>query len=497
VLAAAVILSAQLLVPPVVGLANNGDFEKVMGPAGLRYSTDRPDEKYFTHIVTKFSYSPVWGTAGYLTSETVLARLARETARLFFPDRPFDLRALGALHAALLVGAIGGLVAAAGGLTAAAQACAAVLLVFVFTDVGYAAPLNSFYSQTASLLFLLLTAAVVGRALRDGGLGGWLVPVFLLCAAGFVGSKPQESLFGPPLALLALRLCPDRTTGTARWSLGLGAAVLCAFSLWYYGRTPEAAIRSVALYRTVFNELLTESPDPSADLAALGLDPGLANLAGRSAYGPESPLADPAFLAKFGREMSYGKVLRFYLRRPARLLSRLLRAAPGGVRLRPGSLGNFEKTAPGYSPNRRSGRFALWSAAREKLMPVAPAWLALLLGGNLAAAYAGWRRAGRGGRRAREAIALLALMAVIEFLVCALADSLESVHRHLFTFHAMCDLLLIADAVWLTQALAVSTGAAVVPRTLLRSRESGRARAPGISSSNSRPRSRSRRATDP
>ena len=424
--------------------------------------------KYFTHIVTKFSYSPAWDTTGYLTSETVLARLARETARLFFPDRPFDLRALGALHAALLVAAIGGLVAAAGGLTAAAQACAAVLLVFVFTDVGYAAPLNSFYSQSASLLFLLLTAAVVARALREGGLRGWLVPAFFLCAAGFVGSKPQESLFGPLLALLALRLSPERSSRAAKRALGIGAAGLCVFSLWYYGRTPETAIRSVALYRTVFNELLTESPDPAADLAALGLDPGLANLAGRSAYGPESPRADPAFLAQFGREMTYGKLLRFYLQRPARLLSRLRRAAPGGVRLRPGALGNFEKTAPGYSPNRRSGRFAFWSGAREKLMPVAPVWLALLIGGNLAAAAAGWRRAGRDGRRAREAIALLALMAVVEFLVCALADSLESVHRHLFAFHAMCDLLLIADTVWLAQA-GVRSGISHLPRRLRRS----------------------------
>ncbi len=465
-LAAAVILSAQLLVPPVVGLANNGDFEKVMGHAGLRYPTDRPE--YFTHIVTKFSYSPAWDTTGYLTSETVLARLARETARLFFPDRPFDLRALGALHAALLVAAIGGLVAAAGGLTAAAQACAAVLLVFVFTDVGYAAPLNSFYSQSASLLFLLLTAAVVARALGEGGLRGWLVSAFFLCAAGFVGSKPQESLFGPLLALLALRLSPERSSRAAKRALGIGAAGLCVFSLWYYGRTPETAIRSVALYRTVFNELLTESPDPAADLAALGLDPGFANLAGRSAYGPESPRADPAFLGQFSREMTYGKLLRFYLQRPARLLSRLRRAAPGGVRLRPGALGNFEKTAPGYSPNRRSGRFAFWSSAREKLMPVAPVWLALLIGGNLAAAAAGWRRAGRDGRRAREAIALLALMALVEFLVCALADSLESVHRHLFAFHAMCDLLLIADAVWLAQA-GVRSGISHLPRRLRRS----------------------------
>jgi hypothetical protein len=37
VVVAAAILGWQLLVPPVVGLANNGDFEKIMGVVGLRY----------------------------------------------------------------------------------------------------------------------------------------------------------------------------------------------------------------------------------------------------------------------------------------------------------------------------------------------------------------------------------------------------------------------------------------------------------------------------
>jgi hypothetical protein len=46
---------------------------------------------------------------------------------------------------------------------------------------------------------------------------------------------------------------------------------------------------------------------------------------------------------------------------------------------------------------------------------------------------------------------VLVAMAAVELAVCVLADSLESVHRHLFTFHALCDLLLAADAAWLVQ----------------------------------------------
>ena len=47
VLVAAVLLSLQLLLPPIIGLANNGDFERVMGPVGLQCRTEDPAEKYF------------------------------------------------------------------------------------------------------------------------------------------------------------------------------------------------------------------------------------------------------------------------------------------------------------------------------------------------------------------------------------------------------------------------------------------------------------------
>ncbi|HEX4441438.1 MAG TPA: hypothetical protein VH854_15285 [Thermoanaerobaculia bacterium] len=454
--ASATILAAQLLVKPIVGLANNGDFERVMAYAGLRYPSDRYEDKYFTHVVSKFAYAPVWARSGYLSSETLLARAARDVSRPLSRDALFDLRWMGALHAALVVAGIALLVAAAGSLGLPAQAASAAVLVFFFTDVGYAAPLNSFYSQAASLAFLLPAAGIAALAVARGGLSGWLLPAYVVAAAGFVGSKPQECLHGPLLALLAWRLAPASPAG--RRSAAIAAAALCAVALLFFLGIPDRSFREVALYRSVFEETLRGSLDPAADLAELGADPSLAAYAGRSAYAADAPLADPAFRRGFFERVGYGSVLRFYARHPGRLAARLARAAPGGVRLRPGALGNFERDAPGWTPNKTSERFSLWSRLRWRLAPVAAVWLPLLLAGNAIAAAAGWRAAGASGRRAREALIVLAAMAAVEFAVCTLADSLESVHRHLFTFHALCDLLLAADAAWLVH-LATRRGA--------------------------------------
>jgi hypothetical protein len=45
-------------------------------------------------------------------------------------------------------------------------------------------------------------------------------------------------------------------------------------------------------------------------------------------------------------------------------------------------------------------------------------------------------------------------MAAGEFLICTFADMLDDLARHLFSFHAMIDLILVADAVWITEAIA-------------------------------------------
>ena len=81
-------------------------------------------------------------------------------------------------------------------------------------------------------------------------------------------------------------------------------------------------------------------------------------------------------------------------------------------------------------------------------------WIALLLGGNAAAALAGHRRAGRRGRLFREGVLLLVAMASLAFAVCALAQAPPDLSRALYSYHALCDLLLVADVGWIVQALA-------------------------------------------
>ena len=226
--------------------------------------------------------------------------------------------------------------------------------------MGYAAPFNSLYSQTASLLFLLLTLAAAALAIRRGRLSGGLLVAYFACAALFVGSKPQEAIQGPLLAALAWRLSGVGWRSCWRTAAAWLALGLCAFSLWYYRATPEGPIRHVGLFHTVFMEILPHSPDPARDLAELHLDPDLITFSGKHAYLPDSPVRDPAFEKRFFDRFDYGSLVRFYLAHPVRLADRLRRGAPQAFRLRPWRLGNTTGDS-GFPPNTMVRSFCLWS----------------------------------------------------------------------------------------------------------------------------------------
>ena len=118
--------------------------------------------------------------------------------------------------------------------------------------------------------------------------------------------------------------------------------------------------------------------------------------------------------------------------------------------------GNFEKSA-GYPPKTLATRFSLWSGFRERLGAHPPLAIAALLGGNLIAAAATYRRASLRGRLFREGLLTLVLMAMLAFAVCTFAQAPPDLSRSLYAYHALCDLLIVADAGWIAEALARRT----------------------------------------
>ena len=225
---------------------------------------------------------------------------------------------------------------------------------------------------------------------------------------------------------------------------------LLAFSIWYGRHTPHT-LREATLFQFVFDDLLVYSPAPAADAAELHLDSEWLKYVGSNPFATDSPLLESQFRMSFLHRVGHRQILAFYLRHPRRFAERVVRASRQGWSLRP-TFGNFEESA-GYPPGTLATRFSLWSRARGCLGAHPLLAIAALLGGNLVAAVATWRRASRRGRLLREGVLTMVLMAGLAFGVCAFAQAPPDLSRSLYAYHALCDFLFIADAGWITGTL--------------------------------------------
>jgi len=153
-----------------------------------------------------------------------------------------------------------------------------------------------------------------------------------------------------------LRYTPDRKTRYAIYA-GVVAVSIAGFVMY---RTVPPTTKVTALYNTVFYAILPDSPDPRADLEALGLDPAYEKYSGTLAWSPGTGVADGVRVNAIQNRITSFGLMSFYFKRPERMFRRLQVLLPSALSLRPEFCGNFDRSA-GRQPGARSDAIALWS----------------------------------------------------------------------------------------------------------------------------------------
>jgi hypothetical protein len=439
------VCAVQLLLPGYIGIANNGDFGKI----DARFSCAPPDDsaRNFTYFVADYACGPqYYWKSGVVSSEILLAAVPLLAARGMHAAW-FNIRWLGALHALLFLAAYYAMLLYLRPQRRAVQAILALLALWILGDVAYIAYFNSFYSDTAAILGLLLMVALGLRLVSlqpPGRMNFWL---FAAAALLFIGSKSQHGLWGfLPAALVLAAAWPSRPLRRTGAAL---CGVLLVAQVWTFAAGPWD-YSAQALYNVIFYRIAPHSPDPRATLRTFGLDESYDRFIGTHAFLPGNPTNDPAWLAAFARRTGYGYVLRYYIRHPVRMLavlaSDLREYAP---MIRPWNLGNFRRDA-GRAPGAQTTRFASWSTLRSTLFRRWP-WH-IVIWYTLWFSVAVWLLLRGGARRVTVLLALgVGAMAIGEYFVASLADAVET-YRHLLLFHLLTDLTVLFAAGWVLSA---------------------------------------------
>ena len=428
--AAALILFWQLMLPPVAGIADNGDFGKLLGRFGLGSG------KTFVYADTRFFFADENRyRSGFCSSELLLIVPALAINRVISRDGFFDLRIMGAVHGWLFLLAV---FLFAPLVDSAAIGLAALLL---FTDFMYVGFFNSFYMDAASILFTLLAAVFYLRAMR------WRRPAdslgLAVSMALAVLSKSQYAILGPWFAVLFWTGRGFLAGGRRIVAAAASLALLASAWVSYRYLAPEG-YADKAVFTVIFSQILPAAKDPDRALSELGLDPSYRQWIGLQAYSPGVPLDQPAFYADFHRKTSLGKIARFYLRHPADAWTALGTALDEAGSFR-SPLGNFDSRS-GKPPAAKYESFQLVSGWKRRIFYRHGARLAVfaaVLTGLLPAML--WRHRRKLPDGAWWGGAALAAMALSTLIVSALADVYDQ-FRHEVVAFAMLDMVLLALA---------------------------------------------------
>ena len=418
-----------VLVSPPVGIADNGDFPKMIGRFALTAvpasANDAP-----SFIATRYVKDPNarWLSENYSTEIPLIgmALAISDWIGLGY----FDIRIIGVIHGAFYLATFGWLIIVLRALSVKAMTLVALVTIFVLGDVCYLSYCNTFYTDAAALAFLFPTvvaalAIAMDRCRRVGTL-----LVYAACACLFIFSKGQHAVPGLLLAVFPLIAGGQLRTVSIGLSLTLLASSYVSLAL-----SPRAE-RGQYLFTLIFFKLAPDAQYAPAILAELGFGPEYAKYAGLYTYQANSPMNDPVFAADFGRRASQVRIAEYYLRHPGVVL-RLLKddLHHWAKEMRSDSLGSYPRSV-GKPPPARSTAFGWWSAIRSALFKKfeyhLPLWYLWVF------VYGGWLL---GARRSSLAglWVLAAGMGAMEYLITSLADAGETA-RHLLMFHYITDL---------------------------------------------------------
>lgn len=438
---AAALVGWQLFVPPIIGLADQGDFVRLLGPFGYAPQPKGPEHKYW-YLTRKFVWDPSYREPRWeqISSEFIPASLAFLLNRTFHNPQSFDLTLFGMVHAAFFLLAFGRLLFVTRNLRRHRILWAAMLL--VLTDVGYVAYWNSLYTEPASCIWLLFLVAESIAICESGRVSTGAAVRWSVFAVLLVMAKIQNAPLGIPLAAFAVAIACRAGNWTTRSIAVMGAVGTLAAGVAMY-RTSQPAPRVTNIYDIIFYGILPESDDPVADLKTLGLDPAYAKYSGTLAWTEGTGIADGYLVNALLEKMSPIKLSLFYVTRPARLWKHTQAALLTAFSLRPEFCGNFDASA-GRLPGARSHAIALWSHFHWRyLSQVGTGIVVALALAPLTGVLLLCKRSLRPARRRWTEMGIcLAACCLLAFLAAAFGDTWDSV-KHLYLFNLLLDACLL------------------------------------------------------
>jgi hypothetical protein len=361
-----------LFTPPYIGMADNGDYFRVLYSNGLYFTQPGYDSLYLGHFVKEYGILQYFNENGELmvTSHSLFIRFALLVNKLLVSGQVFDIRVQAAMLTLLYTAAVYMLVeAVTWGVSRKYGYAAAALAVFMFADTGYTAYFNSFFGESIVFIMMLFLFASWLLLYRRRYNDYVLLAVFVLSSLILTTSKQQNAPVGLIIAVMAVFLIFLRSGRTFRVLTAASLAGIFAAGVATYVLIPKEFV-NINQYHAMTRGVLLDSDNPEKTLKTFGIDEQFAILKETIYYEQyatadvNSALLEENFYNRYG----FGSILAFYATHPDHLMSILNKAAKNAFTIRPEAMGNYELSS-GKPFQAQTKFFSAYSLIKKSASP--------------------------------------------------------------------------------------------------------------------------------
>jgi hypothetical protein len=358
-------------------VADQGDFQRVMGVAGLCMAADSSSH-FFRYVIKEYDMvciNPLRLVGIMPTTSVIYPVAAAKLICRMSGMNIFNTQILSAIYCFVYISSILLCLFLLRIQKLSSLIFCGFVSLFILMDGNYLIWFNSLYGEPMMIIGLLLFTACCLYSINSENPGLKELAFLFFASVLFIGAKLQCISSLPLIIFMVLRIVPARKENFSIHKLRLQVMLPVILLIFYCGGIYLDLNNTCGMdtkYNSVFYGILKSSDNPEKDLKMLGLSADLAVESGKHAYLPaeeyEKYIPWSEITEKeFYRKISNIKLLKFYILNPGRLIKGLEYTASQSFQTQ-SFLGKYEKGAVS-DYIWQFNRFTFWSGFRNRYFP--------------------------------------------------------------------------------------------------------------------------------
>jgi hypothetical protein len=435
-----------LFIDPLIGLSDNGDFGRIMSSAGLEYFEPN-DNDFFGFVHTKFMLATLdrKSLTSYPTTHNIPVMIAKGLSRIGSEDT-FDTRYLALIYSMVLCFSFWLIISNINFQSKLIEVVFIVLLLIILSDANCLCYFNSLYGEPLAYVSLIsLIACFLALTRQDRPKVMVLILLFLNLFM-IVGSKLQYGILSILVPVFLVTMFSVRNDKKWRISTIVCSIVTMVYALWL-NIAISRPLTNMTIYNSVFYGILKDSRDPKGDLAELGLKTELSALANTTRFEKNKyyDLDSDYFKGEFFSKVDNGKIIKYYLTHPKRLLEKMEVTANKSMQNDKIHLGNYERRS-GYGFMTIVNSFNLWTKLKGKYLPKTLWFMIPYYGAFLVLSLIEYSRVAQyGKRRMIELLWCIGFIGLLQFPMPVIGNGEADTYKQLFLFNLTYDILILVS----------------------------------------------------